>query len=62
MNREYTAFACAVACAVAIPFVVNALAAKLSEMPTEERWIRALLYCCVNVALLVTIFRLWLLG
>lgn len=62
MNREWIAFACAVACLIVVPFVANALASRLGRTPDEERWIQALLYGCVNAALIVTIFWLWILG
>lgn len=53
--------ACAAACLVAIPFVVNALACKLGKTLDEEHRIRAFLYFCVNGVLIATIFWLWLL-
>lgn len=61
MKRQWIAFACAVACLIVIPFVVNALACKLSRTLDEEHRIRALLYSCVNGALIATIFCFWLL-
>lgn len=62
MNRKWIAFAGAVACAVAIPVVVNVLACKLGRTLNEQHRIDAFLYCCVCGALIVTIFWLWLLG
>ena len=62
MRKEWIAFACAVACLIAIPIVVNALACKLGRTLDEEHRIRAFLYSCANGALIATIFCLWLLG
>jgi len=62
MRTQQIAFVCAVACVIAIPLIVNALAARLGKTLSDERRIQALLYCCINAALLVTIFYLWLVG
>ena len=62
MKSEWIAFAGALACLIAVPFVVNTLAAELARTLDEEHRIRALLYFCVNATLIATLFGLWLLG
>ena len=60
--KKQTAFIAAAACLVAVPFVIEALSHVWGRTLEEERKTRAFLFFCVTVALLVVIFRFWMLG
>ena len=62
MKREEIVAVCATTGLVVTPFAINALARKFSETPCEERQVRAVLYLCVDVVLVVILLSFWMWG